>query len=615
MKYSLVDTFSVLSNTVNQQDIIPYEVSRKKKLSVYVAALIASISMMTIDDVDAATRKSQKNKVNPQNTANKYEAEITRLRLKLESVEKDRETVQNERDSVQKERDILKQALSNLPSGTIPTTPEPSLSALTQQATNPTEALAKKEVTDADSLGEVVVRGKVRSRLEKVKDVPSSSSVRSGEELNRQLAQDLGSILQRAGNVKWNSGNSRTSSLSIRGVGQQAQTDAMDPSVGTVIDGVPYAYNPLTSFDHFDIDQVEVARGPQGTLGGKNSILGVVNLTTKRPTFTTEANYSAAYGAYNTYIADGAVGGTVIKDLLAWRGSLHLNIADGATKNLWNEDQTWYNRDRKSGRIQFLLTPTENFNVRVSYDKQARQSEFYNGNLFFTPTPTHYANGAINSLSTDASVRLARRWFTAGNPKYNYQNNYLYGGGQNAFNQDAQFPLVTDSQGGSAEINWNIGGFKLSSITAARDYYFQARNDEGTPFDISKNGGGAVPDFLQLSQELKLSSNFGKWVDYSGGIYLLDRKQVKGNRVGFGSDAGAWFASTAQYNVLDTNSSGRALLKNSLDGLDTNSPYNIHNQTGALFANAIWHITDPLSLNTGVRFSNESRIQSTQKYM
>ncbi len=579
----------------SQLQNIPDAVSRRRKLSVLVAAAVVGSSMITVQDVEAAgSKKKLKNKSQTEKVVNDLQAENTRLREQL----------------------LQFQAAQRNPGGTQAATGLGAVPDNTEAAAgvaDSAEVVAKKEAAETDNLGEVVVKGKVRSRLEKVKDVPSSSSVRSGEELNRQLSQDLGSILQRAGNVKWNSGNSRTSSLSIRGVGQQAQTDAMDPSVGTIVDGVPYAYNPLTSFDHYDIDQVEVARGPQGTLGGKNAILGAINLTTKRPTFTPEANYSLAYGQYNTYIADAAGGGAVIDGLLAFRGAIHVNKADGATTNLWNSDQTWYNRDRASGRIQFLLTPTENFSARISYDKNAKQSEFYNGNLFFTPTPTRYANGAVNSLSTDASTRLNRRWFTASNPGYTYQKDYLYGGGQHAFNQDAQFPLVTDSQGGSAELNWDVGGFKLSSITAVRDYNFQARNDEGTPFDISKNGGGAVPDFLQLSQELKLSSSFGKWVDYSGGIYLMDRKQTKGNRVGFGSDAGAWFASTTQYNILDTNSQGRQLMQNSLDGLDTNGPYFIHNQTGSVFANAKWHITEPLSVTTGVRFSNESREQQTQK--
>ena len=607
MNYSSI---SVFSDDISRQQSIPHTVSRKRTLSVCVAAaLVACSSMMTIEDVEAAdTKKKSKNKPHKVNVVSELQAENARLREQLEQLQA------AQRGSVAPA------------SGSIPPI---GTAAPDTAATEPAEVVAKEEVEETKDLGEVVVSGRrAPSRLDRVRDVPSSSSIRSGDELNRQLAQDLGSILQRAGNVRWNPGNSRTSSLSIRGVGQQAQTDAMDPSVGTIVDGVPYAYNPLTSFDHYDIDQIEVDRGPQGTKGGKNADLGVINLSTRRPTFNREANASLTYGQYNTYIADAAGGGAVIDDLLAWRGAIHVNKADGATPNLWNEDQTWYNRDRVAGRLQFLLTPTSNFNARVSFDMQPQTKEFFNGNSFFTPTPTKYANGATNTRSTDASTRLNRRWFVNGNPNYSYQKNYLNGGandpafgGTKGFNQDNQWPLVTASKGGSIDLNWDLGQFKLQSITGVRDYEFQARNDEGTPFDVSKNGGGAVPNFLQVSQELKVSSKIGNLVDYTAGLFYLDREQTKGNRVGFGSDAGAWFASNAQYNILDATSgqyapyvaSGNKLLTNSLNGLDTNGPYFIHNQSGAIFGQAKWHITEPLSLTTGVRFSKEVRDQATQK--
>ena len=89
---------------------------------------------------------------------------------------------------------------------------------------------------------------------------------------------------------------------------------------------------------------------------------------------------------------------------------------------------------------------------------------------------------------------------------------------------DNQFPLVTSSMGGSVDMNWRLGQFKLESITGVRDYTFQARNDEGTPFDISKNGGGAVPNFLQVSQELRVDSKFRDLVEYRAGYLYLEQE-------------------------------------------------------------------------------------------
>ena len=122
------------------------------------------------------------------------------------------------------------------------------------------------------ALGKVTVRA--RNRLEPLQEVPLSISVVTGKELERLQATEIGAITQRAANVSWNLGNQRTSSLSIRGVGRQGQTEAQDPSVGFIVDGVSYGYNALTSsFDFTDIDTVEVTRGPQGTLLGKNASL------------------------------------------------------------------------------------------------------------------------------------------------------------------------------------------------------------------------------------------------------------------------------------------------------------------------------------------------------
>ncbi|MEI6268484.1 MAG: hypothetical protein WCP01_06350, partial [Methylococcaceae bacterium] len=321
----------------------------------------------------------------------------------------------------------------------------------------------------------------------------------------------------------------------------------------------------------------------------------------------------------------GALGGSVVDGLLAFRAAVHANKGDGSTHNIYNSGQTWYNRDRVAGRLSFLLTPTENFTARLNMDAQPSSSEFFNGNLFYTPTPTHYANGAINPLSTDASTRLARPWFVKGLPDYSYAGTYLNGGGVGSFDMNSQFPLVSNSRGISSILDWQLGNFKLTSTTAARGYNFQASNDEGTPFSISQNGGGAIHEFSQLSQELKVASNIGSLVDYQTGVYLLERKMNLGNAVGFGSDAGAWFASTAQYNILSPTASspagnplvgsGQKLMSDSLNGLQTSNPNLIDNKTGALFGEAKWHITDPFTLTTGVRVSAENRQNATSKFI
>jgi outer membrane receptor protein involved in Fe transport len=185
-------------------------------------------------------------------------------------------------------------------------------------------AAVTADVQQDTALGKVTVRA--RNRLEPLQEVPLSISVVTGKELDRLQATEIGAITQRASNVSWNLGNQRTSSLSIRGVGRQGQTEAQDPSVGFIVDGVSYGYNALTSsFDFIDVDTVEVTRGPQGTLLGKNASLGVVSVNTRRPSFTPDANWSVTYGDWDTVIVRGAGGGSIVDGKLAWRGAFNAN--------------------------------------------------------------------------------------------------------------------------------------------------------------------------------------------------------------------------------------------------------------------------------------------------
>jgi iron complex outermembrane receptor protein len=464
--------------------------------------------------------------------------------------------------------------------------------------------------SDGGGLAEVTISGNKDdlNTLQALQNVPRSISVLTGADLQLQDAVDMGSITRRAANVKWNPGNSREFSFSIRGLGYQSNTEAEDPSVGVNVDGVAYAYNPLSSFDFTDINQVEVLRGPQGTAGGKNANVGAINVTTNIPAFTPETSYSVAYGQRNSFIGWGVVGGPVIDGLLAWRSTLSVDKEGGYIENLYNPSETYGNRDRVAGRLQFLLTPTASFRALLRLDLEPTGGEFYNGMTIYTPTPTYYANGKPNPLTTDASTRLGRSWFTQ-QSDYTYAGDYLYGAGQNAVDNNSQRPLITRSQGGSVELDWTVGDYTLTSITAYKDYHFFASNDEGTPFDVTTASGGGV-DYRQRTEELRLSSSDDGLVDYRTGVFLLDsgtQGPVSVSKNGWGSDAGAWFANANQYATLDADGDGRSLLMDSLDGMrKAGYEYDLK-KTAALYGQADWHASEPLTFTTGVRLSYEDR--------
>jgi outer membrane receptor protein involved in Fe transport len=467
---------------------------------------------------------------------------------------------------------------------------------------------------EAPALDAVTVHS--RNRIERLQDVPISVSVTTGAELARLDAYGVEAIAKRAANVSWNQGNQRTSSISIRGIGKIGQTEAQDPSVGVIVDGVSYAYNALTSsFDFVDVDTVEVARGPQGTLQGKNASVGSITVNYKRPTFTPTADYTLAFNKNRGLLGVAAIGGPVIDNVLAWRGTFSVNRQDGSLVNQYNRDQTYTNKDRVSGRVQFLLKPDDDWSVRVEGTYTPRGSETTNGYSLARPTVlTRYTDGSIPVTTNTTEAKLARSWF-AQNTGYTLANYYA------GPDSDAQRGLVTGNSGLSAEVNWKLpGGTTLTSITAAETYHFNAVNDDGTPYDITRNSGGFWNDYRQKSEELRITSPVGGLVDYQAGIFLMEARNSATYQKGWGNDAGAWYASPSQYATLDANAAGQLLMLDSLANVNMayNSPagqQSIDNKSAAIYAQANWHLSDAFTVTTGARLTHEDRRTTDSSYL
>ncbi|TYC54449.1 TonB-dependent receptor [Zoogloea oleivorans] len=487
----------------------------------------------------------------------------------------------------------------------------------TPQAAPVATAVAAREesveaATATQTLDSVVVRS--RRQLEKLHDVPVSISVVSGGELDREQATDLEALTKRLGNITFNQNNTRGSSLSIRGLGRRGFTETQDPSVGLIVDGVSYGLSQLGNFDFYDVQSVEVARGPQGTLLGKGASAGAVTVTSRGPSFTPSANYEVTYGQRETVFIKGALGGPIIDDLLAWRGSFVVNKQRGAytvAEDTDREADTMYNRDRVSARTQFLLTPTADLNAKLSLDIQPRATQLQNGFTEFVQQPQRYANGTlVDPNGTGTQARLGRDWFQGRNFTYDQLLNSI--GREGKVYQNQTQGQTAGTSGASAEVNYNLTDkLTLTSITAHRIYNFQARNDEGTPFDVQKNGGGSV-FYNQTSQEFRLAGKPNKFVDYQTGLYFLRTENEVESKNGYGADAGAWYANNNQYNTLVTNaglnaSAGGALLTNSLKDLFRFGQQNINTFSQALYGQANFHLSDALTVTAGLRIGTERR--------
>ena len=479
------------------------------------------------------------------------------------------------------------------------------------------------DVQQDTALGKVTVRA--RNRLEPLQEVPLSISVVTGKELDRLQATEIGAITQRASNVSWNLGNQRTSSLSIRGVGRQGQTEAQDPSVGFIVDGVSYGYNALTSsFDFIDVDTVEVTRGPQGTLLGKNASLGVVSVNTRRPSFTPDASWSVTYGDWDTVIVRGAGGGPIIDGKLAWRGAFNANKGQGDIKNEYNRDITWTNKDRVYGRVQLLFTPTENFSARLSVDAQPRGGETTNGRTINTPTPTvllerraQYAGHGCVDATRAALVHAAGELHLPGRLSL-WRRRQRGQQRQRASAGHRQQRRVADARlergAARSDVDLRLQGLSLPGGQ-------RRRHGRSTCIAMPAASGTTTSSGARSCASAARSARLA---DYQTGLYYLKVHNVADYRRDWGNDAGAWFATTAQYNRLDravnldgSVSGGRALLQNSLDRLlmSFNSPagvQDIQNESIAAFGQVNWHIADAFTVTTGVRFTHEDR-QTTSR--
>lgn len=469
----------------------------------------------------------------------------------------------------------------------------------------------KKPEEDSNELDSLVVTARKKNPLETVKDKPASVSIVGGQELDKFQATNITEVLRRVGNVNFNYGNPRTGSLTLRGI-TTGSSDQIDPTVGVVIDGVSIAYTPLANGYIFtDIDTVDVTRGPQGTTGGKASNIGRITFKTNEPTFYPVAKASQTFGEWHTLKTQAVIGGPIIDDLLAWRGSFVRDQQDGPFKEQFPDFEgrgSYQNTDRTFGRIQFLLTPSENFSAKLSYELQPKGSEFVNGNTVRHPEPTTYSDGVArpaNLVDTNYKKYVNRSWFnqslTTWNPSADF---YRY-----MTNTDNNGAIITSSEGLTANLYLNALGHEFKSITGWRNHWFSASNDEGTPYDITKSGG-YITDFKQLSQEFRVNSlkDENSLVDYQGGLfYLKTENHSLGSRTRYGNDAGAFQASDTLYNSLNGSAAGQALLRDSLNLAYRSQNTIVENKSIGVNAQADWHLSKPLTLTTGYAVSVEDR--------
>jgi iron complex outermembrane receptor protein len=498
-------------------------------------------------------------------------------------------------------------------------------------------ALAEEQSTASNASGSVATLEKVvvtsRNREEIAQDVPLPVQVLGGAQLDRENIRSVWDVATKAPNLQLNptGENARKVAPSIRGLGKGSANDSMERSVGMIVDGVSLYYSGQGWADYVDLDRIEILRGPQGTLIGKNSSLGAIKIVTKAPSFQKASSYEITTGSLNTLSGKFSSTGPLIDGLLAYRGTFSVDRQDGIYDNTFlnfgNARETWQETNKLAGRVQLLWTPSADLSGRLILDKQRSDERTNTGSVIVSNGPATYADGtnrASGSFLIPGSSATGNLYTPTGSyvkygnlGKWAERSAWFHNrdgsvyqpqiGTTNIDNSEAR-PQISNQHGISGELNWTVADHTLTSLTA---YRYQ-------DFDI-KNGGNNGPYYIgnsgqqlwnkQLSQELRIASlpEANKKVDYQAGLYYLNAEVYSDDPTYYGPDAGAWNATLSNYTKLIKSAAGRELLRASLDGVYQSTVTDAKTNSLSAYGQADWHFTDQATLSFGLRQTKESK--------
>ena len=357
-----------------------------------------------------------------------------------------------------------------------------------------TTATFAEEVT----LDPIVVGADFREK--KLSETSNSVTVIGSEKVYDKSSQTLIDTLAVEPNVNFSAGASKAKYIQIRGIGERSQFETpVNPSVGLIVDGIDFS-NIALGVGMFDVQQIEILRGPQGTKFGANGMAGVVNVKSNEPTEELEVHLEATAGNYNTKAIGTAVGGTLIKDTLEGRVSIYKNTSDGYTHNSFlNRDDTqnideltlktqlrWYASDNHTVDFTFMHINIDNGydaftqdNTRTtSSDEPGRDAQKTNA---FSIKSTYQVNEMMHFISQVSH--------SYSNIEYSYDEDWTYVGeyaaGYSAVDQylrkkkqtDIDIKLVSDEEGRifNATTDWTLGAYyKKYSSDLIRNYTYFA---------------------------------------------------------------------------------------------------------------------------------------------
>jgi outer membrane receptor protein involved in Fe transport len=519
-----------------------------------------------------------------------------------------------------------------------------STSALAQQTDVPPSEPVEPAAVPAEAVDEGVIIVTATQRAEALSDVPVAVSAYGGEQLQNSGITDIRALNQLAPSLSVSGATSEVNFVArIRGIGTVGENPGLESSVGLFVDGVYRSRTGVGLTELGEIERIEVLRGPQGTLFGRNTSAGLINIITAKPRFEIGGYASASYGNFDYWRLDGGVTGPIAGDTVAARIDGVWQKRDGFIEDIIS-GRTINDRDRWLVRGQILAEPNDDISIRIIGDYAERDEE---------------CCGAVNlspnrNLSRDASGNVVISPNTL-LPLLTALGADIPTGDPFVFKQSitpgVDYGSDVKDWGLSGEVNWDFGAAKLTSITAYRDYdniqgqdadfnnldilrrdhlerqfktFTQELRFQGTAFDDRLDwlvGGYYAHEKLDVSDDLKFGDDYERYANCllfasvlpsavnpldpscvnvplvqaaaaASGSPLLAALVANPARPGFGSVAAVLGQPTLPF-------SGTGVVRNAFDQKSRNFAFFTHNVFDI--------IPDTLSLTLGARYTNEKK--------
>lgn len=462
-------------------------------------------------------------------------------------------------------------------------------------ATSTADATRSPQADD----GEIIVTA--QKREQRLQDVPVVVSVLNQQQLENAGVRDVKDLQTITPGLNVTSSTSPAqTSIRIRGVGTVGDNPGLESSVGTIVDGVYRARSGVAFGDLGELERVEVLKGPQSTLFGKNMSAGVINVISASPSFNPSAEFVGSYGNYNAWTVSGAATGGLIGDTVAGRIFALKRERDGFWKvRTGAGPRTSTRADNENNwtvRAQLLIRPTDRVDIRLIGDWSERDEDCcVNAPSIAGPTAAF-----VDALAPDAGTLRNGKPFD----RITYAN------------RPTDFRIR--DRGVSGQLDWELSdALSLTSITAYRYY----KSNSGVDVDYSsadiwyRGSDGNSNQFKVFSQEARLAYNSERINSILGVFYADERLEARQNTF-FGSDYERYFGL-----LLSGGTNPNAV--SALTGIAAGSNFvpntgqrDFHRHRAssfAVFTDNTFTIADGLDLTLGIRYTDEVK-RTTSHY-